>query len=112
MADKKVLIKDEGLIRSFKSKNADKIFYGFYVRKFDRGFQLKIRQKLNELDSATQVCDLRVPRNNHLEKLSGDLKGYWSISIKRGDNKYGGDRVLFKWKNNAPYDVMIIDYHK
>lgn len=100
------------MIKSFKDKDAEKIFYGFYVRKFDKGFQLKIRQKLKELDSATLIGDLRVPRSNHLGKLSGDLKEYWSISIKRGDKKYGGYRILFKWKNNVPYDVMIIDYHK
>ena len=83
------------MIKNFKDKDAEKIYKGIYVKKFDEGFQLKIRQKLKELDAATQIGDLRVPRSNHLEKLSGNYKGYWSISIKRGDKKYGGYRVLF-----------------
>jgi len=99
------------LIKSFKDKYAEKIFHGVYVKKFDEGFQLKIRQKLKELDAATRIGDLRVPRSNHLEKMKGNYKEYWSISIKRRDKKYGGYRILFKWRHNAPYDVTILDYH-
>jgi len=47
-----------------------------------------------------------------LEKLTGNYKEFWSISIKRGDKKYGGYRILYKWKDNAPFDAMILDYHK
>ena len=100
------------MIKSFKDKDAEKIFYGIYAKRFDKRFQFKIRQKLKELDAAAQIGDLRVPRSNHLGKLTGNYKEFWSISIKRGDKEYGGYRILFKWKDNAPFDVMILDYHK
>lgn len=100
------------MIKSFKDKDAEKIFHGFYVKRFDKNFHLKIRQKLKELDAAIEIGDLRVPRSNHLEKLTGKFREYWRISIKRGDKKYGGYRIIFKWENSSPYDLMILDYHK
>lgn len=49
--------------------------------------------------------DLRIPPANHLEKLSGNFSGFYSIRI---NNQW---RVIFKWENDNAYEVQIIDYH-
>jgi proteic killer suppression protein len=46
-----------------------------------------------------------VPPANHLEKLKGDLKDYYSIRINK---QY---RIIFRFEEQNAYDVKIIDYH-
>lgn len=57
------------------------------------------------INNAHNINDLRVPPANHLEKLSGSLKGFYSIRI---NNQW---RIIFDWDNNHAFDVQIIDYH-
>ena len=63
------------------------------------------RRKLDYLDSARTVTDLRVPPGNRLEALKGDRKGQHSIRI---NDQY---RVCFVWTDAGPEDVEITDYH-
>ena len=46
-----------------------------------------------------------MPPGNRLEKLSGDLEGYWSIRIN------AQWRIIFRWKAGDAFDVEIVDYH-
>ena len=58
------------------------------------------------IDAATELRDLRSPPGNHLEKLSGNREGQWSIRI----NKRW--RICFEWQGGAAWNVEIVDYHK
>ena len=62
-------------------------------------------RKLDVLDSAEQVSDLRVPPGNRLEALSGNRRGQHSIRINQ---QY---RICFEWTNEGPKNVDIVDYH-
>lgn len=57
------------------------------------------------LDYAKLLSDLRAPPGNHLEALSGNLAGAYSIRINRRW------RVVFGWSELGPTDVRITDYH-
>lgn len=57
------------------------------------------------ISNAITINDLRVPPANHLEKLSGDRAGQWSIRI---NDQW---RVCFRWEDSDAYDVEIADYH-
>lgn len=61
--------------------------------------------KLEILDAAEALQDLRVPPGNRLEKLSGDREGQHSIRI---NNQW---RICFVWQQENAYDVEIVDYH-
>ncbi len=64
------------------------------------------RRKLDMLNAAASLDDLRVPPANRLEKLAGDLEGLWSIRI---NDQY---RVVFRWsEERGATDVKIVDYH-
>ena len=58
------------------------------------------------LNQARELRDLRVPPSNHLERLKGDLKGFWSIRV---NDQW---RIVFKWSDGNARDVEITDYHK
>jgi len=62
-------------------------------------------RKLDQIDSATDIIDLRVPAGNRLEALSGDREGQHSIRI---NDQY---RICFSWTQAGPEAVQIVDYH-
>ncbi len=57
------------------------------------------------LHAAAALQDLKSPPGNHLEKLSGDRDGQWSIRI---NDQY---RICFRWQDGDAWEVEIIDYH-
>jgi proteic killer suppression protein len=63
------------------------------------------RRKLDQLNAAVRLSDLRFPPSNHLEALKGDRKGQHSIRINQ---QY---RLCFEWTDNGPASVEIVDYH-
>lgn len=96
------------MIKSFKSKLAEDIYHGVNnknTRKLPDSLHAKAQRLLDQLNAITKVETLRIPPSNHLEKLSGDLKGYWSIRI----NKQW--RVIFLWEDTEVHAVDIVDYH-
>ncbi len=60
---------------------------------------------LTAMNAAVRLEDLRFPPGNHLEKLSGDRKGQYSIRINRQW------RICFVWTLNGPDRLEIVDYH-
>lgn len=93
------------MIKSFADKEANKIWHGTQSRKLPANFQNVARRKLRMINNAQNINDLRIPPANHLEKLSGNLEGFYSIRI----NKQW--RIIFKWKNDSAFELQIIDYH-
>ena len=93
------------MIQSFGSKETEKIWNGIRVKKMPLEIQLVGRRKLRMLNNSQDVKDLRIPPSNRLEKLSGDLKDFYSIRI----NKQW--RIIFTWNNGNANEVKITDYH-
>lgn len=75
-----------------------------FVRDF-QGVARRAKRKLEALNAASCIEDLRVPPSNRLEKLSGQLKDFYSIRI---NDRW---RVIFKWRSGDAYEVRIVDYH-
>jgi len=90
---------------SFGSKETEKIWNGTRSKKFPNEIQEIARRKLRMLNNSIDVIDLRIPPSNRLEKLSGNLKDFYSIRINK---KW---RVIFNWNNGSASEVEIIDYH-
>ena len=62
-------------------------------------------RKLDMLDYAHKLEDLRSPPGNRLEALKGDLAGFHSVRI---NDQW---RVVFQWTDSGPAAVKIVDYH-
>jgi len=93
------------MIVSFRSKETEKIWNGNRVKKMPTDIQNIGRRKLRMLNNSQNIADLRIPPSNRLEKLSGNLNGFYSIRI----NKQW--RIIFEWNNGNASEVEIIDYH-
>jgi len=93
------------MIKTFASNETQKLFQREASRVLLTEIQRKARQKLEILDAAEKLDDLKVPPGNRLEKLSGDREGQHSIRINQQW------RICFRWKNGDCYEVEIVDYH-
>ena len=93
------------MIRSFCCRETNKIFLREISRKFPWDIQQRAFMKLNALDAAVQLEDLRLPPSNRLEALKGERKGQYSIRI---NDRW---RICFKWSSGNAEQVEIVDYH-
>ena len=93
------------MIRSFRCKETEKLFGRVFSRKLPHDVQMVARRKLEILDAAETLEDLRIPPANRLEKLHGKRAGQHSIRI---NDQW---RLCFVWREANAYDVEIVDYH-
>ena len=97
------------MVRSFKNSATEDIFNGVNskaARNLCPQILWKVAtRKLDQLDSAEFLGDLRIPPSNRLEALKGDRRGQHSIRI---NEQY---RICFIWTETGPRDVEIVDYH-
>jgi len=93
------------VIKTFKSDETQKIYQRQRSRKLPSDIQQIALRKLRMINNSASINDLRVPPANHLEKLSGNRAGQWSIRI---NDQW---RVCFRWEGSDAYDVEIADYH-
>ena len=93
------------MIKTFKDGETQKIYQRQRSQKLPSDIQQVALRKLRMINNSVSINDLRVPPANHLEKLSGDRAGQWSIRI---NDQW---RVCFRWEGSDAYDVEIADYH-
>ena len=93
------------MIRCFRDGETRRFFEGQRVAAF-HGFADQAARRLTLLDSAETYGDLAALPGNRLEALCGDRAGQHSIRI---DTQW---RICFRWTDEGPCDVEIVDYHQ
>ncbi len=92
------------MIKTFRCKETEKLFDDFPSKRF-RPIEQVARRKLEMLEAAKRLEDLRNPPGNRLEALKGNRAGQYCIRV---NDQF---RICFKWHSNAAWDVEIVDYH-
>ena len=92
------------MIRSFKDRQTRRFFEGRRIAAFE-GFADQAERRLILLDNTETLLDLAALLGNRLETLRGDRAGQISIRIN------AQWRICFRWAEDEPYDVEIVDYH-
>lgn len=93
------------MIRSFGSKDTERIWHEQYVKSVDRTVQRATLRKLELIHAAKDVDDLRIPPGNRLEQLVGDRRGQHSIRVN------AQWRICFVWRDGGAEYVELVDYH-
>ena len=93
------------MIKTFRDRDTERIFKRQRIRRFSLSLQKLCQRKLDLIDGADLIEDLRTPPGNRLEKLSGNRKGQYSIRV---NDQW---RICFRWKSGQATDVEIVDYH-
>jgi proteic killer suppression protein len=94
------------MIQSYRDKRTRTFAEGGRSRDFD-SFRRQAEKRLDILDAATSVADLRALPSNALEALRGVREGQYSIRVNRQW------RICFEWPEgqSGPSNVEIVDYH-
>ena len=92
------------VIRSFKHRGLKRLFEDDDGRGVRADQREAVEDILARLDGATTPQALNLP-GYHLHPLKGDLKGFWSITVR------ANWRIIFRFEGADAYDVEMIDYH-
>jgi proteic killer suppression protein len=93
------------VIKSFRCRDTERVFHRRFARKFPTDIQQRAFMKLNAIDAAVTLEDLRLPPSNRLEALKGNRKGQHSIRI---NDQW---RICFVWRAGHAEQTEIVDYH-
>ncbi|MBI3599329.1 MAG: type II toxin-antitoxin system RelE/ParE family toxin [Nitrospinae bacterium] len=93
------------MIKSFKNKETEILYLTGKSKKYSSAVCKVGLRKLDYLNTAVRLEDLKAPPSNRLEFLKGDYKGKHSIRI---NDQY---RIVFRFAESDAYEVEIIDYH-
>ena len=92
------------MIESFRCRETERLWRTGHSRRFANIAAVAVR-KLDMIDAARALDDLRWPPGNRLEALRGDRRGQHSIRV---NDRW---RVCFVWTGSDARDVEIVDYH-
>jgi len=92
------------MIQSFKDAATKQLFEARISKRWQAISAVALR-KLDQIENALNLEDLRVPPGNKLEALKGDRVGQHSIRI---NDQY---RICFAWKTDGAHEVELVDYH-
>lgn len=106
--DSAIILIEVAMIHSFGDDATEDLYHGRQtsrVRRFPRAILPVALRKLDMINAAFKLVDLRLPPGNRLEALQGDLEGFYSIRI---NHQW---RIIFRWENGGASEVTIVDYH-
>ncbi len=92
------------MIQSFKDAESKKLYETGTSRRW-ASIQSVALRKLDQIEAAVNLANLRIPPGNRLESLKGERLGQHSIRI---NDQY---RICFVWKVDGAHEVEITDYH-
>ncbi len=94
------------MIASFGDRDTELLYHGFRKpRRLPSTIVKAALRKLDMIEAAHQLSDLRSPPGNRLEALRGALEGFHSIRV---NDQW---RIVFRWQDEQAWDVSIVDYH-
>lgn len=93
------------MIKTFADRRTRELYAAGRAKRFPADIAKRAARKLEYLDLATRLDDLKVPPGNRLHALEGDRKGQYSISV---NDQW---RICFRFVDGDACDVEICDYH-
>ena len=96
------------MIESFGDSATEDLFHNRQTRRarsFPPDIARTALRKLDVIETAHRLQDLRVPPGNRLEALKGTLQGFYSIRVNEQW------RIIFRWSENSAHQVSLMDYH-
>ena len=93
------------VIKTFADKRTQELFVTGKARRLPPDIVKRALRKLEQINAATALSDLRVPPSNRLHALGSDREGQHSISV---NDQW---RICFLFEDGKAYDVEVCDYH-
>lgn len=100
-----VTIYKADVIKTFADKRTRDLYVTGRARRLPSDVAGRAARKLEYVDLATRLDDLKVPPGNRLHVLGGDRKGQHAIAV---NDQW---RICFRFQDGDAYDVELCDYH-
>lgn len=94
-----------GVIRTFADRSTEELYSNGKSKQFPSDIWIRTLRRLEYIDLATRLDDLKVPPSNRLHKLGRDRPGQYSVSV---NDQW---RICFRFVDGDAYDVELTDYH-
>ncbi len=93
------------MIKTFADRQTQQLYLVGKARRIPADVAKRAVRKLEQVNAATRIEDLRVPPGNRLHSLEGDRQGQYSIAV---NDQW---RICFQFRDGDAYDVEFCDYH-
>jgi len=93
------------MLKTFRDRRTQELYATGRTKRFPVELVLRAARKLEYLNLAVRLEDLKVPPGNRLHALGGDRKGQYAIAV---NDQW---RICFRFVEGDAYDVQICDYH-
>ena len=93
------------VIKTFADKHTQQLYLTGKSKRLPADVIGRAIRRLEYIDLATGLDDLKVPPSNRLHALKGDRAGLYAISV---NDQW---RICFRWEDGDAFDVEITDYH-
>jgi toxin HigB-1 len=93
------------MIKTLADRRTQELYLTGRSRRFPPDVARRAARKIEYVDLATNLDDLKVPPGNRLHRLEGDREGQYSISV---NDQW---RICFRFEDGDAYDVEVCDYH-
>lgn len=93
------------MIRTFADRDTKELYTTGRSKRLSPDIRKRAIRKLEYIDLALRLEDLKTPPGNRLHALSGDRKGQYAIAIN------ARWRICFRFENGEAYDVEVCNYH-
>ena len=93
------------MVKSFADKDTERLFSDGACKRIPSDVAARAVRKLDMVDAAIQLDDLRVPPGNKLHALKGDRAGTHAIAV---NDQW---RICFRFEGEHAYEVALCDYH-
>jgi toxin HigB-1 len=93
------------MIKTFADRRTQELYTTGRAKRIPVELARRAARKLEYVDLATRLDDLKVPRGNRLHALEGDRKGQHAICV---NDQW---RICFRFQEGDAYDVQFCDYH-
>ena len=93
------------MIKTFAGKRTQELYLTGQAKRFPPDVARRAARKLEYVDLATRLDDLKVPPGNRLHRLASEREGQYAIAIN------AQWRICFRFEDGDAYDVEVCDYH-
>jgi toxin HigB-1 len=93
------------MIKTFADKHTKSLYESGKSKKFPPDIHARASRKLEYVNLATSLDDLKVPPGNKLHRLTDDREGQHAIAI---NDQW---RICFRFEDGDAFDVEVCDYH-
>lgn len=94
------------MIQTFADRDTQELYSTGKSKRFPPDIVKRAVRKLEYIDLATRLDDLKVPPGNRLHELKGNRAEQHSISV---NDQW---RICFRFVDGDAYDVEVTDYHE